>query len=63
MKNTLLCENCYWEGVEEQLQLVWIANPSNPKDEYLKETRVCPKCQQEGTLIDINNNNDKEDRS
>lgn len=52
MTEKIVCENCFWEGTIDQLQMVWTANPDNPKDEYLKETKVCPKCQQENTFID-----------
>ena len=49
------CNQCYWEGEEEDLKLVNESNTKDLEDDSLYWFKVCPNCGEEDYLMDIEN--------
>ena len=41
------CNNCMWEGNEDELSTVYQSNPHNLQDHTLYEGKSCPECGEE----------------
>ena len=52
-KYEVKCNNCDWEGYEEDLSLLNESNPNNKEDKSLYFFKACPNCYTDDYLMDI----------
>lgn len=52
--NTVRCNNCFWEGNEEELQ-TFVDLSDNDISHDIGYIRGCPNCETDEYLMDINN--------
>jgi len=52
-KYEVKCNNCDWEGYEEDLSLLNESNPNDKEDKSLYFFKACPNCKTDDYLMDI----------
>ena len=58
-----VCHHCMWEGTQEDLRVSMDSNWHNPKDHSLYENQVCPECNSNEQLINIDEERRYEDEA
>jgi rubredoxin len=58
-----VCHHCMWEGTQEELKVSMDSNPFNRQDHSLYENLVCPDCNTNEQLVNIDEERRYEDEA
>jgi len=57
------CHYCMWEGTQEELKVSMDSNPLNYRDHSLYENLICPDCNTNEQLVNIDEERRYEDEA